>query len=185
MENMYYSYNTVGVIKSQICSALANSEAVREALNYTGVNAKYEYDEEDPMTLIYNGIIPFLQDPDVIETTDPVILVGVELRANGSDPYLYNATVDIVCTVDKDHLRTQKSYNRQDLLERDGGFVCYTRADWIADEVVKCLSKHKGTWIGDIEVIDSAETPMSQTRYCRHIKLRLYDVAIGKDIQNG
>lgn len=184
MGYMDLNYNATSVIKSQICSALINSEGVREALDFKGANCKYDYDEEDPMTLMYNCIIPWLQDPDVIETTEPVILVGVELRYNSANPYTYNATVIIECVADKDHLKTNKSYVRQDLLDR-GDIICYTRVDWIADEVVKCLSAQQGTWLGDIEVVSSPESPLSQTRYTRIVNLRLKDINIGKILQNG
>ena len=181
---MDLNYNVLGVVKSQICSVIANSENVREALDFSGENCKYDYDKDDPMTLMYNCIIPWLQNPDVIETTDPVILVGVELRYNNQNPYLYNANVTIECVADKDHLKTNKCYVRQDLLDK-GDIVCYTRVDWLADEIIKCISNLKGTWIGDVQLISSPEGAMSITRYTRNINLKLEDVNIGKIIQDG
>ena len=71
----------------------------------------------------------------------------------------------------------------EDLLEN--GCICYTRADWIADEITKSISLLKGTWIGDIENIESTEYGLNSTRYVRNIVFRLKDVNIGKLIQNG
>jgi hypothetical protein len=184
MENMDMNYNVVGVIKSQVCSSIVNSESVRKALDFKGVgeNCK-DYDSDDPFTLIYNCVIPWLQHPDTITTTEPLVFVGVKTSENSRNPYLLQATVTIICSVDKDDMRTSVGYFRNDLLEN--GCVCYTRADWIADEIIKCISSLKGTWIGDIENIGSPEYAMSSTRYARSLEFRLKDVNIGKLIQNG
>ena len=182
MDYMDINYNIVGVIKSQICSMIANSENVRKAIDFKGTNCK-DYDPDDPLTLVHNCIIPWLQNPETITTTEPLILVGVKINENVRNPYLLNAIVSIMCTVDKDDMKTSAGYFREDLLEN--GCICYTRADWIADEIMKSLSLLKGTWIGDIENIESTEYGLNSTRYVRNIVFRLKDVNIGKLIQNG
>lgn len=182
MNYMDINYNTVGVIKSQLCSAIVNSENVRKALDFKGANCR-DYDPEDPFTLIHNCVIPYIQYPETIETTEPLVFVGVKISENTRNPYLFNAIVNILCSVDKDDMKTSVGYFRKDLLEN--GCVCYTRADWIADEIVKCLSSLSGTWIGDIDTIESNEYAMSSTRYARNIVFRLKDVNIGKLFQNG
>lgn len=178
---MDINYNTVGVIKSQICSTIANSENVRKAIDFKGSQCD-DYDPDDPLTLIHNCVIPYLQYPDTIETTEPLVFVGVNTSENISNPYLLNAIVSIMCTVDKDDMRTRAGYFREDLLEN--GCICYTRVDWIADEIVKSISSLCGTWVGDIENIESIEYAMTNTRYARKISFRLKDVNIGKILQN-
>lgn len=180
MEPIDIKYNTIGVVKSQICSAIVNSEDVRTALDFKGTGCP-DYDEDDPMTLIHNCVIPWLQHPETIKTTEPIIFVGVQAIGNTRNPYLSNITVTIICSVDKDHMKTPAGYFRDDLLQN--GCVCYTRADWIADEIAKAISLLKGTWIGDIELIESTERTMSSTRYCRVLGLKLKDVNIGKLLQ--
>ena len=178
MENIDIKYNAIGVIKSQICSTIAQSENVRKALNYQGEN----YDEDDPLSLIYNCIMPYLQYPETLTTTEPLLFVGVQTVENTRNPYLLNATVNIICVVDKDDMRTSQGYFRNDLVEN--GCVCYTKTDWIADEIIKCLSSFSGTWIGDIDNIESKEYAMNNTRYARSLNFRLKEVNIGKLIQN-
>lgn len=175
-------YNTIGVIKSQICSAIVNSENVRKALDFKGTNCD-DYDPDDPFTLIHNCVIPWLQYPETIETTEPLIFVGVKVEENIRNPILLNAVVSIVCSVDKDDMRTSAGYFREDLLEK--GCICYTRVDWIADEIVKSVSSFRGTWIGDVDNIESTEYAMTPARYTRNIVFRLEDVNIGKLLQNG
>ena len=182
MDYMDINYNAIGVIKSQICSTIANSENVRKAIDFKGIQCD-DYDPDDPLTLVYNCIIPWLQNPDTITTTEPLIFIGVKIAENIRNPYLLNAVVSIMCTVDKDDMRTRAGYFREDLLEN--GCICYTRADWIADEIAKSISLLKGTWIGDIENIESTEYGLNSTRYVRNIVFRLKDVNIGKLIQNG
>ena len=80
MNYMDINYNIVGVIKSQICSTIANSENVRKAIDFKGTNCK-DYDPDDPLTLVHNCIIPWLQNPETITTTNEngvgnVILAG-------------------------------------------------------------------------------------------------------------
>lgn len=181
MDKIDIKYNTIGVIKSQICSAIANSNDIRTALNFSGKNYD-DYDPKDPLSLIYTCIIPWLQHPDTITTTDPLIFVGVRVSENIKVQYLLNATVTIICTIDKDDMRTANGYFRQDLL--DNGCVCYTKADWICDEIVKCISAMSGTWVGDIETIESTEYAMNSTRYARSLGFRLKDINIGKLVQN-
>lgn len=178
---MDIKYNVIGVIKSQLCSAIVQSESVRKALDFKGSGCK-DYDPDDPFTLIHNCVIPWLQYPETVTTTDPLIFVGVKTSENPRNPYLSSVTVTIVCSVDKDNMKTNAGYFRGDLLEK--GCICYTRADWIADEIIKCVSALKGTWIGDIENIESPEYAMSSTRYARNIGFRLKDVNIGKLMQN-
>ena len=185
MDKMDMRYNVIGVVKSQICSAIVQSERVREALNFKGADCD-DYDPEDPFTLIHNCVVPWIQYPDTITTTEPLVFVGAiteENLSNPYNPYLLNVTLNIICSVDKDNMKTQSGYFRKDLVE--SGYVCYTRADWIADEIIRCVSMIKGTWIGDIENIESKEYPMNNTRYARSISLRLREVNIGKFIQNG
>ena len=182
MGDIDIKYNVIGVIKSQICSAIVNSESVRKALDFKGSNCE-DYDPDDPFTLIHNCVIPWFQHPDTITTTEPLVFVSVKTSENARNPYLLNATATIICSVDKDDMRTTAGYFREDLLEK--GCICYTRADWIADEVIKCISELQGTWIGDIDVIESTEYAMSNTRYARSLGFRLKDVNIGKLIQNG
>lgn len=182
MEKMDIKYNVIGVIKSQLCSSIVQSEDVRKALNFNGTNCD-DYDPDDPFTLIHNCVIPWLQYPETITTTEPLVFVGVKTIENVRNPYLTTATVTIICSVDKDNMRTTTGYFRKDLLEK--GCICYTRADWIADEIIKCISAQQGTWIGDIDVVESPEYAMSSTRYARSIAFRLKDVNIGKLIQNG
>ncbi len=182
MEQMDIKYNVIGVIKSQLCSAIVQSEAVRKALDFKGKNCD-DYDPDDPFTLIHNCVIPWLQYPETITTTEPLVFVGVKTSENPRNPYLSSVTVTIVCSVDKDDMKTDAGYFREDLLEQ--GCICYTKADWIADEIIKCVSSLKGTWIGDIENIESPEYAMSSTRYARSIGFRLKDVNIGKLMQNG
>ena len=175
-------YNVVGVIKSQICAAIVNSEDVRKALDFNGSNYK-DYDPDDPFTLIHNCVIPWYQHPEIITTTEPLIFVGVSLVQHDPNSSLISTSVNILCSVDKDDMKTTSGYFRQDLLEI--GCICYTRVDWIADEVIKAISSLQGTWIGDIELIKSGEYAMNSTRYCREMVLNLYDVNIGKLLQNG
>lgn len=182
MQYMDTKYNTIGVIKSQICSAIVNSESVRKAIDFKGNNID-DYDPDDPFSLIHTCVFPYLQNPDVITTTEPLIFVGVELTRNNRNPYLINAIATIVCSVDKDDMKTPTGYFREDLLE--SGCICYTRTDWMADEIVKTVSFLKGTWIGDIEIVESTEKTMSNTRYCRIVSLKLQDVNIGALMQNG
>lgn len=175
------NYNAIGVIKSQLCSTIANSEKVRKAIDFKGSQCD-DYDPDDPFTLIYNCVIPYLQYPDTIETTEPLIFFGVNTSENTQNPYLLNAIVSIICSVDKDDMRTSAGYFREDLLEN--GCICYTRADWIADEIVKSISSLSGTWVGDIDNIESIEYAMTNTRYARKLSFRLKDVNMGKIIQN-
>ena len=182
MDKMDTNYNVIGVIKSQLCAMIANSEKVREALDYKGSNSK-DYDPEDPLSLIYNCIFPYLQHPETITTTEPLVFVGTKLSENPRNPYLVNTIVNIVCNVDKDDIRTRKGYFRKDLLEM--GCLCYTKPDWVIDEIIKCLSSFKGTWIGDIENVETTEYAMNNTRYVREVVFRLKDVNIGKLLQNG
>lgn len=182
MGYMDIKYNAIGVIKSQLCSAIVNSESVRKALDFKGVNCD-DYDPDDQFSLIHNCVIPWLQHPDTITTTEPLIFIGVKTSENAKNPYLLNATATIVCSVDKDDMRTTTGYFRDDLLEN--GCVCYTRADWIADEIIKCISSISGTWIGDIDVIESVEYAQNNTRYNRSLGFRLKDINIGKLMQNG
>ncbi len=181
MKKMDVKYNAIGVIKSQICSAIVQSEAVRNALDFKGTDCN-DYDPDDPFTLIHNCVIPWLQHPETITTTEPIVFVGVKASENSRNPYLLSATVTIICSVDKDDMRTTTGYFREDLLEN--GCICYTRADWIADEIIKCISSIQGTWIGDIEVVNSSEYAISNTRYGRNLEFRLRDVNIGKLMQN-
>lgn len=182
MHKMDINYNVIGVIKSQLCSAIVQSEAVRRALNFNGEKCD-DYDPDDPFTLIHNCVIPWLQHPETITTTEPLIFVGAKVSENVRNPYLTNVIVTIVCSIDKDNMKTTEGYFRKDLLEK--GCICYTRADWIADEIIKSISSLAGTWIGDIETYESTEYAMSSTRYARSITFRLKDVNIGKLIQNG
>lgn len=182
MEHIDIKYNVVGVVKSQICSSIVQSENVRNAIDFKGELCE-DYDADDPFTLIHNCVIPWLQYPDTITTTEPLVFVGVKIAENIKNPYLSTATVTIICSVDKDDMKTSVGYFREDLLKN--GCICYTRVDWIADEIIKCISELEGTWIGDIEVIESPEYAMSSTRYARSIMFRLKDMNIGKLIQNG
>lgn len=176
------NYNTIGVVKSQICSAIVNSDSVRKAIDFKGSGID-DYNPDDPFSLIHTCVFPYLQDPDVITTTEPLVFVGIELTRNNSDSYLINVIATIVCSVDKDDMKTSAGYFREDLLEN--GCICYTRVDWMTDEIIKTISSLRGTWIGDIEVIESTEKAMSSTRYCRIVGLKLQDVNIGKLLQNG
>lgn len=182
MEYMDINYNVVGVVKSQLCSTIVQSENVREALDYKGSNTD-EYDPEDPFTLIHNCVIPCLQYPKTVTTTEPLIFVGIKLTENVRNQYLTNAIATIICAIHEKDMRTTKGYFREDLLEQ--GCICYTKADWVADEIIKCISSLAGTWIGDIETIESDEYAMSDSRYARRINFRLKDVNIGKLMQNG
>lgn len=182
MDYMDINYNTIGVVKSQICSTIVNSESVRKAIDFKGDNID-DYDPDDPFSLIHTCVFPYLQNPDVITTTDPLVFVGVELTRNSRNPYLMNVITTIVCSADKDDMKTSAGYFRDDLLEN--GCICYTKVDWMADEIIKTVSSLKGTWIGDIEVIESTEKAMSNTRYCRIVGLKLQDVNMGKLLQNG
>ena len=76
MDYMDINYNIVGVIKSQICSTIANSENVRKAIDFKGIQCD-DYDPDDPLTLVYNCIIPWLQYADTITSTVPLIFFGV------------------------------------------------------------------------------------------------------------
>lgn len=181
MDNIDIKYNVIGVIKSQICSSIVQSEGVRKALDFKGAFSD-DYDIDDPFSLIYNCVIPWLQYPDTITTTEPLVFVGVKASENVRNPYVSTATVTIICSVDKDDMRTSTGYFRKDLLQN--GCVCYTKVDWIADEIIKCVSEIQGTWIGDIEVVESPEYAMSSTRYARSVIFRLKDINIGKLIQN-
>lgn len=174
-------YNAVGVIKSQLCAAIVQSERVRNALNFSGVNCD-TYDPDDPLTLIHTCIMPYLQHPDTITTTDPLIFVGVRTSENIRNPYLLTASVTFIISVDKDNMRTQEGYFREDLLRN--GYICYTKPDYIADEIIKCISAISGTWIGDISNIESTESAMSNTRYCRQLTFRLNEINIGLLMQN-
>lgn len=180
MDRIDKNYNIVGVIKSQICSAIVNSESVRKALDFKGVDCT-DFDPEDPFSLIYNCVVPWIQHPETISTTEALIFVGVRLLENYKNPYLLNANVSILCSVDKDDMKTSTGFFREDLLKN--GAICYTKTDLIADEVTKCVSELSGTWIGDVEVIESLEYAMSATRYVRNLTLRLKDVNIGKLMQ--
>lgn len=179
IQNIDIKYNPIGVIKSQICSALVSSSGVRQALNFKGS----DYDPDDPFSLIYSCVIPWLQHPDTITTTDPLIFVGVTISENTAIQYLLNATVTVICSLDKDDLKSTEGYFRKDLIDK--GCICYTKADWIADEIIKCISSMSGTWIGDVDTIESTEYSMSSTRYTRNIGFRLRDINMGRLIQNG
>lgn len=176
------NYNTIGVIKSQLCSAIVKSEAVRRALDFKGADCD-NYDPSDPFTLIHNCVIPWLQYPETITTTEPMVFLGVKLSENPTNHCLSRVTVTILCSVDKSDMRTSEGYFRDDLLKK--GCVCYTKVDHISDEIMKCISAIQGTWIGDIENIESAEYAMTTTRYCRSIVFRLLDVNVGVLMQNG
>ena len=101
MDYIDIKYNVIGVIKSQLCSAIVNSESVRKALDFKGSNCE-DYDPDDPFTLIHNCIIPWFQHPDTITTTEPLVFVSVKTSENARNPYLLNATATIICSVDKD-----------------------------------------------------------------------------------
>lgn len=177
MDNIDIKYNAIGVLKSQICSTIANSENIRKALNFNGASCE-NFDADDPLSLIYNCIIPWLQHPDTITTTDPLIFVGIKVSENVKVQYLLNATVTIICSVDKDDMRTTEGFFGQDLLKN--GSVCYTKVDWLCDEIIKCISAISGTWIGDVETIESTEYAMNNTRYARSLGFRLKDINMGR-----
>ncbi len=172
-------YDPIGVVKSQLCSAIINSEEVRNALDYKGEG----YDPEDPFSLMYSCVLPYLQHPDVITTTEPLIFVGIDAVGHRTNMCISNLTATVVCSVDKDDMRTQKGFYRNDLL--DNGCINYTKPDLIGSEVIKAVASLKGTWIGDIQLVSSVEKPMSLTRYCRTIGFSLIDINVGGLLQNG
>lgn len=172
-------YDPIGVTKSRVCCLLAQSKAVRDALDYQCLDGQYkdEYDPDNPLTLIWNCIIPVLKDPDTITTADPQILVGAESQADFSDPRRSNIYVTIVIIVDNNDLRTNVRYIRQDLIEQAG--VCaYTKADLIAHAVRQALAAQQSiTWIGDIVFLDNTEGATNNTtHYSRVVKFKVQEV---------
>ena len=172
-------YDPIGVTKSRVCTLLARSQVVRDALDYRCTDGQYkdEYDPENPLTLIWNCIIPVLKDPDTITTSDPQILVGVESQADFADPRLSNLYITIVIVVDNTDLRTNIRYMRKDLMEH-GGVSAYTKADVIARAIRQALvSQESITWIGDIVFLESSEGATNNTtHYSRVIKFRIKEV---------
>lgn len=172
-------YDPIGVTKSRVCTLLARSQAVRDALDYKCEDGQYkdEYDPDNPLTLIWNCIIPVLKDPDTITTADPQILVGIESQADFADPRLSNIFGTIVIIVDNSDLRTNVRYIREDLIEH-GGVCAYTKADLIAHAVRQALASQESiTWVGDIVFLESSEGATNNTtHYSRVIKFRIKEV---------
>lgn len=172
-------YDPIGVTKSRVCCLIAKSQAVRDALDYQCIDGQYkdEYDPSNPLTLIWNCIIPVLKDPDTITTADPQILVGIESQVDFTDPRLSNIFGTIVVVVDNNDLRTNIRYLRKDLIEKAG--VCaYTKADVIAYAIKQALASQESiTWIGDIMFLESSEGATNNTtHYSRVIKFKLKEV---------
>lgn len=169
-------YSVTGTIKSRICSMIANSQAVRDALQYKGLEASEPFDVDDPMTYVWNCIYPFLKDPDTITTTDPHILVGVDTSQNISDPSLWDCCITIYVVVNNDDMKTDKAYIREDLLEE--GVVYMAKADLITDAILRAITAEPSkTWIGDIYNISTNELSLNNpAHYARKITLYTRDV---------
>lgn len=169
-------YDPIGVTKSRVCCLLAKSEEVRKALDYKGIDAAYPYDPKQPLTLIWNCIVPILKDPDTITTKDPQILVGIESQFDFNDPrsQILYGTINII--IDNNDVRTNIRYLREDLLE--DGVCAYTKADLIAHAVRQALAAQPSkTWIGDIEFLESNEGATNNTlHYGRSIKFKIKEV---------
>ena len=169
-------YDPIGITKSRIAGLLANSEEVRDALQYQGKDAPYEYDPADPSTLIWNCIIPALKDPDTITTSDPQILIGVESDINLDDPRRLWLYVTIVIIIDNNDLRTNLRYVREDLLKN--GLCAYTKPDYVSAMIKKTIAEDKSiTWVDDVVFIEETEGSVNNTtHYGRTIKLRISEI---------
>ena len=171
-------YDPIGITKGRICGLIAKSEAVRKALDYQAKDAPYkdEYDPDDPMTLIWNCIIPTLKDPDTITTADPQILVGIDSARNLDDPRTITLYGTIVVVVNNEDLRTNIRYIRPDLVEQ--GLCAYTKPDAIAREIRQALAAPESiSWIGDIQFIESTEGSVNNTtHYSRVLKFMVREV---------
>lgn len=170
-------YDPIGVTKSRVCTLLIKSEGFREAVGYTGKAQKDNtYDPEEPMTLMWNCVFPFLKDPDTITTTDPQILVGVDSALNVCDPRTQTLFINILIVLDNDDLRTNRRYIRDDLI--GDGIVAYTKADDIAKEIKLALSSQESkTWLGDVEFIESAEGSTNHAvHYHRSLRFKVKEI---------
>lgn len=172
-------YDPIGVTKSRICTLLARSKEVRDALDYKCMDGQYkdEYDPNNPLTLIWNCIIPVIKDPDTITTADPQILVGVDTDTDVEDPRLSDLYCTIVVVCDNNDLRTNVRYIREDLIE-NGGICAYTKVDVITHAIRQALvSQESISWIGDIIFLNTAEGATNNTtHYGRTIRFRVKDV---------
>lgn len=173
---MLADYSIVSVTKSRVCSAIANSEEIREILDYKGLDAIYPYDSTNPKTLLWNCIYPALKDPDTITTSDPQILVGVDVDLNQNDPRSVFLIITVVIVVNYTDMKTDYQYVREDLLV--DGILKDTKTDRLATEISRVLSKCKSkTWIGDIALISSDEGSLNNaTHYARTLKFGVREV---------
>lgn len=176
---MLADYSPVSVTKSRICTAIANSETIREILNYKGLDPLYTYNPDEPLTLLWNCIYPALKDPDTITSADPQILVGVDADTDMDDPRTVWLTITIIIVVNYADMKTNYQYVREDLLE--DGILKDTKTDRLATEITKTLAKNRSkTWIGDLKLVSSREGALNNaTHYARTL---VYNV---KEINDG
>lgn len=171
-------YDPIGVTKSRICSIIINSKEIRDALAFNGKENQnaWDYDPEEPMTLMWNCVYPILKDPDTITTSQPQILVGVSARRNAANPDTQYLTGTIMIILSNDDLRTNVRYLRDDLIE--DGIIAYTKADYLAYLIKKALSADRSkTWIGDIQFTSSEEgATNNQTHYGRTVQFIIEEI---------
>lgn len=172
-------YDPAIVTKNRICAIIAQSDSVRAALNYKGIDAKYDYNPEDPLSLVWNCIVPALKDPDTITTADPQILVGIRTQDNENDPRTVWCLVTVVVVINYSDLRSDYQYRREDLMYE--GISDASKPDAIAHYIVEALASDESkSWIGDIKLVDRDEGSLNNSmHYAVTLQFEVRDINIG------
>lgn len=168
--------HTISKIKTQVCSAIANSEKVKRILGQNEIICKD-----------YNTLIPCLYhhhnraDIDYI----PLILVGVDVsydffnwKINSDHTKQYptiNADIKILCLINTSTIGISDNYYIDGLLEENA--IC-TKLDLLADEIIECITKFNDNCFGRLDLIKTFEQKIDYPYYSREIIIKLSDINI-------
>lgn len=175
----HIEYDPIIVTKNRLCTILAQSEEVRNALDYKAIDVEKSYDPEDPLTLVWNCIYPVLKDLDTITSSDPQILIGLNSSPSYIDPRKIECTGSIIIVVHNNDLSSPEQFLREDLAK--DGFCAASKADVIAHYVIKALSSQESrTWIGDIQWGLREEGALNNSmHYAVTLQFMLQEINIG------
>lgn len=164
--------HTISKIKTQVCSAIANSEKVQKIIGQNGISCKD-----------YNNLIPCLYHHNQDIGHMPMIFVGTGVsydffnwKINSDHTKQYptvNAEIKIVCAIDKSNIGISENNKKEGLLEENA--IC-TKLDLLADEIIECITKLNDNCFGRLDLIKTYEKEIIYPYYSREIIIKLSDI---------